>query len=101
MMTQPSGPKAVAMVSLGKYCLTAQAMISCGDAPSKRLLCSANSSSSSGVAVTIGEGTFSGTIAGCIGPMLVVAVRSFNDILIWQENGIGLNDTYVSNLSQL
>ncbi len=31
-MTQPSGPKAVAMVSLGKYFSTAQAMISRGEA---------------------------------------------------------------------
>ena len=90
-MTQHSGPKAVAMVNLGKYCLTAQEMISCGDERSNRRLCSANSSSNWGEAATVGGAAFSGRIADCIVPKLVVAVMGVSVILSYFYEGQRVN----------
>src|SRR5262245_56230728 len=76
MITQPSGPKAVAIVSLGKYVCTAQRMISCGLAPSSRRLCSANCSSNSSDAVITCEdgllGVRTGSWAAAVADMEVL-----------------------------
>ena len=63
-ITQPSGPKAVAIVSLGEYVSTAQAIISSGEALPAAGYARPEKSSCSGVAVLTSGSSASGGFGG-------------------------------------